>query len=159
MPLVQTVARPLLSSLFITAGVNHFRHPEHVAPTAEPVTTKLAELIPGLPKDPATLVRVNAAVQVTGGLALATGRFRRIAALALIGSLIPTTLAGHAFWKEEDPGKKMMQRINFQKNLAMIGGLLLAAVDLEGKPSLSWRAKRKASDAGRAVHASRIPLG
>jgi putative oxidoreductase len=159
MPLIQAVARPLLSSLFVTAGVNHLRHPEQVAPTAEPVTTKLAELIPGLPKDPATLVRVNAVVQVTGGLALATGRFRRLAALALIGSLVPTTLAGHPYWKEEDPGQKVVQRINFQKNLAMIGGLLLAAVDREGKPSLSWRAKRKAAEAGKAVHASRIPIG
>jgi putative oxidoreductase len=79
--------------------------------------------------------------------------------LALIGSLVPTTLAGHPFWKEEDPGQKMVQRINFQKNLAMIGGLLLAAVDLEGKPSLSWRAKRKASEASKAVHSSRLPIG
>jgi uncharacterized membrane protein YphA (DoxX/SURF4 family) len=39
--------------------------------------------------------------------------------------LVPTTLAGHRFWAEEDPQAKSMQRIQFLKNLAMFGGLLL----------------------------------
>jgi uncharacterized membrane protein YphA (DoxX/SURF4 family) len=53
----------------------------------------------------------------------------RLAALALAGSLIPTTLAGHAFWKVDDPTARKLQRIQFHKNLAMIGGLLFAVVD------------------------------
>jgi uncharacterized membrane protein YphA (DoxX/SURF4 family) len=49
--------------------------------------------------------------------------------LALAGSLIPTTLAGHSYWQIEDPATRKMQRIQFHKNLAMIGGLLFAALD------------------------------
>jgi hypothetical protein len=32
--------------------------------------------------------------------------------------------------------------MHFVKNLGLLGGLILAAVDTEGEPSLSWRAKR-----------------
>ena len=33
----------------------------------------------------------------------------------------------------------------------MTGGLILAAVDTEGKPSVAWRAKRKARKAAQAA--------
>ena len=32
-----------------------------------------------------------------------------------------------------------MQRVQFLKNLTMLGGLLLAVADTGGNPSLSWR--------------------
>jgi uncharacterized membrane protein YphA (DoxX/SURF4 family) len=159
MPLVSFVARPLLSSLFVSSGIQHVRHPELVAGMALPVTSKLVERFPSLPKDPASLVRVHAAVQVAAGLALSTGRSRRLAAVVLAGSLVPTTIAGHAFWKEADPITRVAQRTQFQKNMAMFAGLLLEATDRGGKPSLSWRAKRKASSATAAIAASRLPLG
>jgi putative oxidoreductase len=75
-----------------------------------------------------------------GGL-LALGRLPRLSALALAGSLVPTTLAGHRFWSETDPAKRSMQQIQFFKNVSMLGGLLLAAVDTSGKPSIGWRAR------------------
>jgi len=49
--------------------------------------------------------------------------------LALAGSMIPTTLAGHAFWTVDDPTARKLQRIQFHKNMAMIGGLLFAVLD------------------------------
>jgi hypothetical protein len=45
------------------------------------------------------------------------------------GSLVPTTIAGHPYWAVEDPSARKMQRIQFHKNMAMIGGLLLAVLD------------------------------
>jgi len=74
-------------------------------------------------------VRGNAAVQVAAGALLALGKAPRLSALALAGSLIPTTLAGHSYWQIEDPATRKMQRIQFHKNLAMIGGLLFAVLD------------------------------
>jgi hypothetical protein len=44
-----------------------------------------------------------------------------------------------------------MQRIQFFKNVSMLGGLLLAALDTEGRPSLSWRAHRAAGYAAEKV--------
>jgi uncharacterized membrane protein YphA (DoxX/SURF4 family) len=56
---------------------------------------------------------------------LALNRWPRLAALALAGSLIPTTIAGHRFWSEPDPSGRAAQRIQFMKNAAMLGGLLV----------------------------------
>jgi len=75
------------------------------------------------------VVRANAAVQVVCGPMLALGRAQRLSALILVGSLIPTTLAGHSYWQVEDPATRKVQRIQFHKNLAMIGGLLFAVLD------------------------------
>ena len=64
-----------------------------------------------------------------GGTLLALGRAPRLSALALATSLIPTTLAGHAYWTIEDPATRKLQRIQFHKNMAMIGGLLFTVLD------------------------------
>ena len=70
-------------------------------------------------------MRVNGVAQMAGGAALATGILPRAAATGLIASLVPTTLAGHAFWKEEDPAVRGRQLGQFLKNLGVIGGLLV----------------------------------
>jgi putative oxidoreductase len=48
-----------------------------------------------------------------------------------------------------DPQAKNMQRLQFAKNTSVLGGLLLAGVDTEGKPGLAWRARRAAADVRR----------
>jgi hypothetical protein len=62
---------------------------------------------------------------------------------------VPTTLAGHQFWNESDPAQKANHRVHFFKNVSMLGGLLLAAVDTEGKPGVAWRTRRTARDVRR----------
>lgn len=37
---------------------------------------------------------------------------------------MPTTLAGHAFWKDSDPKVKAGNVTQFLKNLGLVGGLL-----------------------------------
>jgi uncharacterized membrane protein YphA (DoxX/SURF4 family) len=82
----------------------------------------------GVP-NPEMAVRGNGAAMVVGGAALVLGKAPRLAALGLIGSLIPTTLAGHPFWEKEGAERKQ-QEVQFYKNLGLLGGLLLA---LQGK--------------------------
>ena len=55
--------------------------------------------------------------------------------------MVPTTLAGHRFWEERGPARNA-QTIQFLKNAAMLGGLVLAATSTGGRPSVPWRAKR-----------------
>ena len=64
---------------------------------------------------------------------------------------MPTTLAGHRFWEHEDPKERFGQTSHFLKNAGLLGGLLLAAVDTEGKPSVGYRARRAASRAADAT--------
>ena len=67
---------------------------------------------------------------------------------------MPTTLAGHRFWEHEDPKERFGQLSHFLKNLGLLGGLLLAAVDTEGKPSVGYRARRAAHKAAESTEKS-----
>jgi putative oxidoreductase len=140
MSVVRRVARPMLASMFIVGGLDALLEPAPKAPTAEPVAVPLARQIPYLPDDPEQLVMLNGGVQVAAGTMLALGVAPRLSSTVLAMSLVPTTWAGHRFWEENDPAKKKQQRVHFFKNVGMLGGLLLAAVDTEGNPSLAWRA-------------------
>ncbi|MFC8125694.1 DoxX family protein [Streptomyces sp. NPDC057302] len=156
MAVLRKCARPLLASVFLTGGVSALRDPKRVAPAAEPVAAPLASRIPWLTEDPERLVRINGAVQVGAGAMLATGRLPRVAALALACSLVPTTLAGHAWWKEEDKERRAAQRTQFTKNLSLLGGLLIAAADTHGKPSVAYRTRAAAASGRRSAgHARR----
>lgn len=92
----------------------------------------LAEDI-GMP-NPELAVRFNGAAMVVGGVALATGIMPRAATAGLVASMIPTTLAGHRFWADDDPGTRKGNLIHFLKNVGLVGGLLaLAAGTREGR--------------------------
>lgn len=145
--IVRRIARPLLSSIFILGGYNAIRYAAAHKDAAEPVIKKLAAPL-GLPEDSDLLVRVNGAAMVGGGVLVATGKAPRLGALVLLGSVVPTTLT-HQFWAETDPGKKQMEQVQFFKNLSLVGGLLLAAADTEGKPGLTYRAKLAKDNAAR----------
>ncbi|MEX0429492.1 DoxX family protein [Nocardioides sp. DS6] len=153
MTVSRLVARPLLSSIFLVGPITSYKNAEAVAKTAEPVTGPLVKAAQkaGLPveHDPVTLVRINAVAQVLGALGLITGKFPRLSAALLAGTLVPTTLAGHRFWDEPDPASKKQQQVQFAKNLSLLGGLIIAAGDTDGKPGLAWRAGRAAKDARR----------
>ncbi len=161
MTLVRRVARPMLAAIFVVQGLEQLRHPGALAGKVEKFAQQVAPL--GLPNDPELLVRANGATMVASGALLASGRVPRLASLALAASLVPTTYVGHQFWSESDPTAKKTQRIAFLKNVGILGGLLLASVDTEGRPGLAYRAglagdsaKRGAKKAKReAKHATR----
>jgi putative oxidoreductase len=152
MVLVRRIARPMLSSMFISGGMNSLKSADYLAKRAEPVTDKVAPVVEQASWLPVSLdskqmVQLNGAVHLVGGALLAMGKVPRLAALALAASLVPTTAAGHRFWEESDPQQRSNQRVHFLKNVSMMGGLLLASVDTEGKPSMAWQAKRGATRA------------
>jgi hypothetical protein len=101
---------------------------------------------------------VNGAVQIGAGLLLATGRFPRFASAALALSVVPGSLGGNTFWSEGDPARKAEQRRAFVADISLIGGLIIASVDTEGKPSLGWRGRRAARKVSEAV-ATALPVG
>jgi len=139
--------------MFLVGGVDAVRNPEGKVKKADPVAQAIASRVTVLPQETETLVRINGAVMVGAGALLAIGKWPRLAALALIGTILPTTYAEHRFWEETDEATKAQQRIHFIKNLGLLGGLILAAVDTEGAPSLGWRARRRARRAGYALQA------
>ena len=150
--LVRRIARPLLASSFIYGGIDTLRNPASRVPGATPVVEQITEqadkaLPVQVPRDVEQWVKIDAGVKVGAGALLALGKLPRLSALALIGSVVPTTLAGHRFWEESDDEKKFSQQAHFLKNLGLLGGLLIAAVDTEGRPSVGYRARRAATKA------------
>ncbi|BCB80639.1 DoxX family membrane protein [Phytohabitans flavus] len=149
------MARAMLSAIFVANGTQAMVYPDPLVPRAKRVTDQVAPLIGKapvqMPRDARSLVRFNGAVQTLAGLLLATGRGRRAAAVVLAGSVVPTTLAGHAFWQQRDPRQRRTQRVQFMKNIGMLGGLLLAALDTEGRPSLRYRTGRFMGDQRRSI--------
>lgn len=129
--------------------------PEALVPKAKPVldrvTPAMQKAAPQLPDDPATLVRIQGALMVAGGVGLATGKLPRLSALVLTASLVPTILSEDAFWQSSDPVERAHQRQHLLQDVGLAGGLLLAGIDTAGKPGMAWRARRATLDAKRGA--------
>lgn len=107
-----------------------------------------------LPFETETYVKVNAAVQVGAGVLLAIGKLPRLSSVALAATIVPTTLAAHRFWELEG-AERDAQQIHFMKNVGLLGGLILAAVDTEGRPGLAYRAQHARQESAVAATAAR----
>ena len=96
----------------------------------------------GLPM-PKLVAALTVLVELGGGLALIVGFYTRQAALILA---VFTLLAGfifHNFWAA-DATSKMMQQINFMKNLSISGGMLILAAFGPGSLGLDARRRQAA---------------
>jgi putative oxidoreductase len=78
--------------------------------------------------------------ELGGGLTVLLGVKARLRAWALVFYLIPVSLIFHNFWAFTG-AEQRMQVINFLKNLAIMGGLLLVALRGAGKPCIDGHEK------------------
>lgn len=161
MTLLRAASRTLLASYFVVSGVKAVKNPAALVDVAEPLTDRLVPLVKQyapaqianvVPEDAATLVRINGALQLAGGLALASGKGRRVGALLLAASLIPSTLAKHPFWSRDTAEERALDRNQFLKNASLLGGVLIAAGDTEGRPSLAYRAHSGGQSLAKDAH-------
>ena len=152
----------MLSAAFIGRGIDALRSPKPAADAARPTLEGLSKLPDpvgtNVPSNAETVARINAAVQIGGGLLLATGKLPRLASAALAVSVVPGSLGGHMFWNQTDPSRKADERRAFLTDVSLIGGLIIAAADTEGKPSLGWRGRNAAHKVSEAVTAA-LPVG
>lgn len=151
MTLLRSAARTMLASYFVVSGLKAVRDPDALIPAAEPLVDsvvpqvqrfapeQVSELVP---TDARTWVRINGALELVGGLALASGKGRRLGAALLALSLVPTTIGKYPFWSRRDPAERAADRDHFLKNISLLGGVLIASRDTEGKPSLGYRASK-----------------
>lgn len=143
MALVRRIARPLLAAPFIFEGVRTALHPEReidVYPQAfDAVDSALGKTsTPGF-VDVRTVVRATGAIAAGAGILYATNRYPRTAA----ATLLLTTSVGWAGRKKvwELRGAELTQEVqSILTDAGLLGGVLLAVVDHDGKPSLGYRA-------------------
>ncbi|MDE0802595.1 MAG: DoxX family membrane protein [Acidimicrobiales bacterium] len=101
MTLTNRLGRPMLAAMFVTGGADQLIHPDEKADAAGPIVDEIDDKIDAvpMPSENRDAVRINGAVQLVAGGLLAMNRVPRLAATALAASLVPTTLAGHRFWR------------------------------------------------------------
>jgi uncharacterized membrane protein YphA (DoxX/SURF4 family) len=150
MTIVRRLARPLLAAPLIRSGLDAARHPGPQVEIAGPILQRISAPL-RLPDDPVLVVRSAGVVTVVAGTLLAAGRLPRLSALAIVVAA-PIVQTGQPFWTEKDPQLRQQQRNAFLKNLGLLGGTLLAAVDTEGRPGLAWRGRRAKRLAAEAAH-------
>ncbi|WP_028708331.1 DoxX family protein [Propionicicella superfundia] len=146
MTFLRATARTMLASFFVVTGVNAIRKPDAYVAEVDPVAKRALPLaqrvVPPaaavhLPADTRTWVRVFAGAQVAGGVMLASGVGRRVGAGILTGTMLPQVAATNPFTAPD--GQRREVASHLLRNVALLGGVLLATLDTEGKPGLAWR--------------------
>lgn len=110
------VGRIIVGAFWLFNAFNHFTQTKMMVPYAKSKGVPLAELaVPG-----------TGLLLLIGGLSFLTGLYPLIGIAALVLFLIPTTFIMHNFWAIQDPQMKMVEMVNFNKNLALLGFLLIS---------------------------------
>lgn len=120
------VARVLIAIIFVAAGLSKLMA---FGPTADYIASQ------GIPLAP-LVTAGTIALEIGGGLMLIAGFQARWAAAALAFFTLVAALLFHNFWAAA-PEQFQNQLIHFQKNLAMVGGLLMVVLHGSGAYSLS----------------------
>jgi putative oxidoreductase len=121
------LGRILLGGYFVMSGVNHFKHLHMLTGYAQSK---------GVPM-PREAVLLTGLMMVLGGLGILLGVAVQVSILVLSIFLLVTTIQMHQFWKISDQMARMGEEINFKKNLALLGALLmLLAIPLPWAVSL-----------------------
>lgn len=125
------VARLLFVALFLPAGISKLMGFEGTVGYFNSLGIPAASLA----------VVATIAIEILGSIALLVGFKTRVAAVILAVFTLAASIAGHAYWAV--PAEQMfVQKLLFFKNLAVVGGLLLLAIQGAGKLSIDGRGDR-----------------
>jgi uncharacterized membrane protein YphA (DoxX/SURF4 family) len=116
MDIILIIGQALFGGYFVYSAYNHFAHTDALAGYAASKgvpQAKLAVLGSGL-------------LIFAGGLSVFLGVRPELGAWAIVLFLALVTYKMHAFWQEEGQAKEM-QKIQFGKNVALIGAALMFA--------------------------------
>jgi putative oxidoreductase len=133
-PATVLIGRILIAAIFLTSGIAKMTDP------AGAVGYMKAAGIPSAD----VLVWVAALAEVLGGLAVLFGFLTRVAAIGLLVFLAAATVTFHAFWNVTGAEQKM-QMVNFMKNLAIGGGLMMLVANGAGRYSADYALRRPMS--------------
>ncbi|MEK7066725.1 MAG: DoxX family protein [Patescibacteria group bacterium] len=117
-PYLFLLGRILYGGFFIKSGVNHFRNHEALIGYA---ASK------GVPM-PKAAVYLSGIMMLLAGLYIVLGFLVVWGILFIVLSLGVITYKMHPFWKDTDPQMRMMNEINFWKNIALIGAALMLLI-------------------------------
>lgn len=115
MEITLLIGRIILGGFFIVSGLNHF---------FKFGMMKGYSASKGLPL-PGASVAGTGVMLVLGGSSLLLGLYPRVGAVVLIFFLIAAAFTIHNFWSVRDAQARIADQVNFLKNLALVGALLM----------------------------------
>ena len=109
------IGRILFAYLVIGSGVGHMTQTAAMAAYAESRGVPSSKLA----------VQASGVAFIVGGISILFGIWGDVGALLLAILLLATAVLMHAFWKETDQMNKMMEMVQFNKDVALAGGALI----------------------------------
>jgi len=109
------IGKILFGGYFIMNGIMHFMHMKNMVGYSKMKNVPM----------PSFAVTTTGLLLLLGGLGLLLNIQMYYSLILLLIFLIPVTFKMHAFWSIDDVNQKMAEKVNFFKNLALIGAILM----------------------------------
>lgn len=114
-PILFLIGRIIVGGFFLMSGFSHFAKLSFMAGYAKSK---------GMPA-PEVAVGGSGALLVLGGASMLLGYHPTIGAILLVVFLLAASFGIHNFWTVKDPQAKMNEQINFLKDIALLGFVLM----------------------------------
>jgi uncharacterized membrane protein YphA (DoxX/SURF4 family) len=109
------IGRIIAGGFYIFNGANHYMHLKDMSGYAGSK---------GVPA-PALSTMVTGLMLLLGGASVLLGVYPDVGVALLVAFLVPTAFIMHNFWTVEDPQMRAMEQIQFLKDLALAGSVLM----------------------------------
>ena len=109
------VGKIVFGGYWLMAGFNHFKNLNYMSEYAKAKGTP----------SPQVAVGGSGVILLAGGLSMLLGVYPVIGIVLLIILLLGASFQIHNFWKLDDTQTKQIEMINFTKNMALVGALLM----------------------------------
>ena len=112
------IERIMIGMFFLMAGFNHLRNLSRMGQYAQAKGTPAPQLA----------VAGAGVVLLLGGTSVLLGAFPTVGIALLILFLLGASFQIHTYWKEKDAQARQADKINFMKNMALVGALLMIPI-------------------------------
>lgn len=115
MNIIFLIGRVIFAGFWLMAAFNHFKNLSYMSEFAK---------ARGMPF-PKLAMAGTGIILLLGGLSMLLGVYPTVGIILLVVFLLGVSFQMHAFWKVGDAQMKQTDTINFTKNMALVGALLM----------------------------------
>lgn len=109
------IGRIILGAYWLMAGLSHFKDLDSMSEYAKAKGTPFPKLA----------VAGTGVILLVGGLSMLLGVHTKAGITLLVIFLITVSFQIHSYWKLDDAQMRQADMINFMKNMALVGALLM----------------------------------
>jgi putative oxidoreductase len=109
------IGRIIFAAFWLMGSFNHFKNLNYMSEYAKARGTP----------SPKVAVAGTGVILLVGGLSMLLGVYPVVGIILLIVFLLGVSFQMHAYWKMDDAQMKQIDMINFTKNMAIVGALLM----------------------------------